>query len=273
MRTEKSKLDVKEGSRFGHLLVVKTGLERPTGERYALCKCSCDHNKLFEIPQYLLRKGIKSCGCGGRVAVGDVFGRLTVVDNTLSIGNRAACKVRCSCGKSEDFIVKQSYLKKGATRSCGCLLDEARKTHGEAMTRLYHIWKGMKDRCRHSNRNYAKWYVENGISYSSEWEQYIPFRDWALSHGYSASLTLDRIDSTKGYSPSNCRWATREEQSNNKSNNVILEHDGKLMTISQWARHLGIKESLIRSRIRAGWSDEDALTLKSGTWRSSVKRD
>lgn len=258
--------------RYGHLVVVKTGLAKPSGMRYALCTCDCDPQKVFEIEQWRIRKGAKSCGCGGRVANGTVFGRLTVIDNSLSRNGRAYAECECSCKDHMRIVVEQACLKKGKVKSCGCIHREMWLKHGDSRTRLYRIWKGFIGRCHDLNAGYAKWYAEKGIDHDPSWKDWLTFKKWAIENGYDDSLTLDRIDGNKGYWPDNCRWATRKEQSNNKSDNVKLTFDGKTQNVAQWADELNANESLIRSRIRAGWNTEEALTTPSGQRRGWRKK-
>lgn len=263
--------------RYGHLEVIETGLSEPTGKRYALCRCDCNPNRIFKMGQIELRKGAKSCGCRGRVANGDRFGRLVVIDNSLSNEkNEAMAKCRCDCGKIVE--VSQHALKKGTTASCGCGKMDAITIHGESHSRLYRIWKGIHTRCDNDNLPCGKWYKDKGIGYVEEWKDFVKFRDWAMVNGYSDDLTIDRIDGNKGYSPENCRWVSSKAQSNNKSDNVNITYNGKMQTLAQWAEELGITESLIRCRIRAGWTPEETFTIPSrklGGWKSrkSLRRE
>lgn len=76
---------------------------------------------------------------------------------------------------------------------------------------LYKTWNNFKDRINNSDKH--KDY--KGLSYSKEWEEFESFKNWAKS-GYSKGLELDRIDVTKGYTPSNCRWVSKSVQQRNK---------------------------------------------------------
>jgi len=73
---------------------------------------------------------------------------------------------------------------------------------------------------------------------------------------YRRGLQIEREDNDGNYEPNNCKWATRAEQSRNKSNNVFLEYDGKRKTLTEWARELGISVQAIKNRITLGWSEE-----------------
>ena len=88
--------------------------------------------------------------------------------------------------------------------------------HGMSHTRIYYIWASMKTRCLNQNSPFYRIYGGRGITICDEWMSFEPFYAWAMSNGYSDSLTIDRIDNDSGYNPGNCRWATQHEQSMNK---------------------------------------------------------
>ena len=120
------------------------------------------------------------------------------------------------------------YLKNGDTKSCGCLhtfgLINRSTKHGKCGTRLYTVWKSMKDRCYRSHNDRYEKYGGRGITICDDWrEDFQAFYDWAMANGYDENApygqcTIDRIDNDKGYSPDNCRWVDAAAQNKNKSN-------------------------------------------------------
>ncbi len=72
--------------------------------------------------------------------------------------------------------------------------------------------------------------------------------------------TIERIDNDKGYSPDNCRWATRYDQSNNRCDTRFIEFAGKRMSISNWAKETGMLRATINYRYEHGWEPKDILT-------------
>lgn len=87
-----------------------------------------------------------------------------------------------------------------------------RQKHGLSKTRLYRIWAGMKARCNNPDHPSFKYYGAKNIRVCNEWENdFLLFRDWALSHGYEDNLTIDRIDPNGNYEPDNCQWLTLNE--------------------------------------------------------------
>lgn len=186
---------------------------------------------------------------------GQRFGRLSVIgraeDKATGSKPKVMWRCRCDCGK--ETIVWSSSLIQGTTVSCGC-----RKTkHGYAnKERLYQTWKNMRRRCYdQSNKRYAQ-YGGRGITICPEWDDYAVFRFWAMSNGYRDDLSIDRIDVDGNYCPENCRWATTTEQMNNMTRNRILSFGGKSMTMSEWAKDLGISYGTMNHRVQRGWSME-----------------
>lgn len=118
----------------------------------------------------------------------------------------------------------------------------------------------MHRRCNSVNYSEYKHYGKRGISVCDEWKSFIPFCFWALSNRYKENLTLDRINVNGNYKPSNCRWATNEQQMNNTTTNRTLNYSNQTLTIAEWGKKLNIDRHLISKRLSRGWSIEDALT-------------
>ena len=196
---------------------------------------------------------------------GQRYGYLTVVEFSHILSGHAYWKCLCDCGNST--IVRGSHLKSNHTFSCGC--KRGNPTHAESKTRLYNIWNNMRERCSNAKNPQYKDYGARGISVCDDWCNFELFRAWALSSGYSESLTIDRIENDKGYYPENCRWATSIQQANNTRKTRLITYNDETHSVSEWARILNIKQSTLNMRLnKYGWSVDKALgkdTRKHGS--------
>lgn len=140
-------------------------------------------------------------------------------------------------------------------------IKDGHLTRGHSNTRLYGIWVGMKTRCLNPNDKKFSSYGGRGITICEEWKDDFPaFAKWSLENGYNETLTIDRINSEKGYSPENCRWVDQMVQQNNRRNNHRITFNGRCLTIKEWTRVTGLKDTTIHERLKKGWSVEDVLT-------------
>lgn len=103
-------------------------------------------------------------------------------------------------------------------------------------SRIYRIWRSMNQRC-HLKGHSGYWkYGARGIAVCEQWREYMPFLTWALSNGYADTLTIDRIDTTRGYEPENCRWATIAQQSMNRTDTLpLFTAFGESKALKDWA--------------------------------------
>ncbi|MFB5313012.1 hypothetical protein [Enterococcus gallinarum] len=148
------------------------------------------------------------------IHVGYRIGKLEVVKLKREDKRGQAWLCKCDCGN--EIILNNYQLVEGGKRrpnkSCGCSEHQYSGRVAENL-RLYHTWYGMKRRCYDEKSGSYKRYGAKGITVDEVWiDDFENFLDWSLSNGYKDGLTLDRIDSKLGYSPSNCRWVTYNKQ-------------------------------------------------------------
>jgi len=206
-------------------------------------------------------------GIGFRDLTGKKFGRLLVsgIDQS-SQPKRIRYSCICDCGKP--VVVQRNNLVSGNTMSCGCLqierASQKNKKHGESyygghLTKEYKIWLGMKARCYNPNNDSYSRYGARGIVVCERWVN--SFETFLTDMGRCPSgMSIDRRNTNGNYEPQNCRWATQQEQQNNRLNNRWFTLNRLTKTISQWSRHLNKNPKLVHTRISRGWSVERALT-------------
>lgn len=172
-------------------------------------------------------------------------------------------RYRCVCGTEKD--IRKDSVKRGLTRSCGCIPGGRKPKHGGSRRAnpdpLYGVWSSILSRCYlKTNRAYRN-YGGRGVTVCDRWrESFAAFRE-DVGPRPSPAHSIDRIDNDKGYEPGNVRWATRKEQSRNRRSNHPITHDGQTLLLVEWAEKTGISVHLIRARIyRLGWTVERALT-------------
>lgn len=117
--------------------------------------------------------------------------------------------------------------------------------------RIETIFKGMKQRCYNPKEKSYKWYGSKGIKVCDEWmNNPKSFEEWSLQNGYDDSLTIDRINEDKDYSPDNCRWIKNNQNAKYKSTTSIISIDGEIHSGKDWSKILGLGINTINRYIR-----------------------
>lgn len=207
--------------------------------------------------------------------VGETFGKLTVIRraaNTPSGNSQWECL--CECG--EHRAIAGGKLRAGLHKSCGCSSPKFKPKHDiepvtESESRTLSIWRGMHARCRHSaNEHDMRYYYLKGIRVCDRWRSYENFLS-DMGH-VPDGCSIDRIDSSKGYEPLNCRWATPRQQGESLPSTKKFELDGVEMTLSDIAEMVGIKKNTLVYRLRRGMSLEHAA-VKDLKHASTTKKE
>jgi len=169
----------------------------------------------------------------------------------------------CDCGKTGRAI-SGSVQKKECCSSCAKLNQKQKVTkHGQARekqrTSLYNTWLSMKQRCANPKNTSYPDYGGRGIKVCERW---LNFENFCLDVGAKPSPAhqIDRIDNCGDYEPSNVRWATPVENSNNRRSSKLVTHMGITMPLKGWAAHTGIPYTALKQRLNKGWSAQDALS-------------
>lgn len=128
-------------------------------------------------------------------------------------------------------------------------------------TKEYAVWSAMIQRCTNPKNKNFKDYGGRGIEVCARW---MGFESFIADMGKCPEgYMLERMDNSKGYSPSNCKWSSRVEQANNRRNNRIIEFNGEAKTVVQWEKHFGLKKNLLFQRLNAGWDFYKAVSTPS----------
>jgi hypothetical protein len=157
--------------------------------------------------------------------VGERFGKLVVLEKDsphVSPKGRYTVMWKCLCDCGNICTISVNSLRKGDTKSCGCLNLERLTTHGMSDTPTYTVWESMKRRC--DDPNHPSYVTYSKVGYDPAWKHFENFlEDMGVR---PEGLSLDRIDNNKGYSKSNCRWATKTVQAHNKTVEHSTEFTG-----------------------------------------------
>lgn len=206
---------------------------------------------------------------------GEVFGRWTVISHAMG-EPKALCE--CSCGTVRE--ISTYNLRKGLSKSCGCLAVEKiveRSTkhgyskRGDNRHPLAKVWQGMKTRCSNPNQIGYKNYGGRGIFVCKGWSESLESFIHDMGDRPKGG-TIERIQNEFGYTcghckdciehgyPANCKWASNYEQQRNKRVNHLIEFNGKIQCLQDWANETGISQTHILHRLKT-MSVEEALTL------------
>jgi len=193
---------------------------------------------------------------------GNKYSRLTAVKFSHTKEYRNYWVFSCECGLEK--IINMWKVTSGNTKSCGCLVAEiARKnfsTHQKSKTAEYRAWAKIKERCYSDCRgDIAKYYKSAGITMCQQWRD--SFENFLEDMGLrpSPKHSIDRIDVNGNYEPGNCRWATMEQQANNKRRTIFVEVNGEKLPLMLAVRKYkdGTKKEYLKAyaAIRSGSLD------------------
>ena len=191
---------------------------------------------------------------------GKRFGRLYVESMARKVksGNRERYYWNCKCDCGNVKQVRTDCLTLGYVQSCGCLKKEQDKInltklhrHKLSNTNLWHVYYGILHRCYNKEDTHYNNYGARGITMCDEWKNsFDNFAKWAFTNGYKEGLQIDRVENNGNYEPTNCRWVDIKTNCRNRGSNVLVEHEGKMITIVELAEILNQPYKMVYYKYR-----------------------
>lgn len=200
---------------------------------------------------------------------GEQYSRLTVLGLVKRPVMVTFCECVCECGVV--VYAKPEELKKGITRSCGCLNADTQRTRMKKMntthgcagryskTPEYRTWASMKGRCTDQRNTVYPFYGGRGIKVCERWASSFEAFLEDMGHKPSPKHSIDRINSDGNYEPGNCKWSTDKEQNRNRRSNRNFTVGDETMCMTDWAKKLGIHYKALWTRIDNGWTMEQVI--------------
>lgn len=197
---------------------------------------------------------------------GRKYGPITVIEfaGRSSTGRkRLLWKTLCRCGISRDL--RKIDFDSVFSFECGCVrsipVDNPKPSSELRESPEFNAWSSMKKRCLNSRHKRWSDYGGRGITVCDRW--IMSFYNFLADMGErpSAFHSLDRIDNNGNYDPSNCRWATRQQQNGNTRYNHFVSYNGQTLCVAALERELGMPITSLKQRLARGWSIDDAVTV------------
>ena len=247
------------GNKYGMMRVVRYSHQK-NGQTMWDCVCDCGTKKT--VNGYHLRAAAtQSCGCSNPNRIdmsGKRYGRWIAISIAGASARGAMWNCTCDCGTTRKKL--GSELRSGNSKSCGCGHIDSVTTHGMTASAEYEIWHSMKSRCFNPQATGFPSYGGRGITVCKRWKDSFSMFYRDMGPRPSASLTLERIDNDKNYTPKNCCWASRKRQQRNRRKSRMITHAGERLCLSEWAERIGMDYNTLFSRLSNGWSVERALS-------------
>jgi hypothetical protein len=195
---------------------------------------------------------------------GQRFHKLVALEHA---GYREGAKCRkslwkCICDCGREAIVAYVELTAGATKSCGCIIGQHKRTHGATVggkpSPEFMAWGSLRARCENPHSRSYKDYGARGIKVCERWAT---FENFLADMGPrpSPAYSIDRRDNNGNYEPGNCHWTTRVAQSNNRRSSRFLTINGETKTYAEWERHADLPPGRVFTRLKMGWKPEEVL--------------
>ncbi len=186
---------------------------------------------------------------------GKRFGKLVAIKPSDRKYMDRSLMWECVCDCGQNPTVLGSSLRNGNTKSCGCYMREIWKkgtttTHGMAGTRVYHAFYSMHRRCTVKKSKDWPLYGGRGIAVCERWNRPTGFVNFLADMGEPpAGTSLERIDNNGNYEPGNCKWATSEQQSNNRRITRFITWNGQTRTLTDWSKSLNRRAAWLWKRL------------------------
>lgn len=192
--------------------------------------------------------------------IGRRFGCREVIGECKVILRKAKVVCRCDCGRVD--VVEKGALLSGRSQKCKWCSNgrfHPRFRHGGTGTPTYTSFQQMHARCENPNHNRHDFY--KNVSICDRWCGHDGFTNFLIDMGPKPAkhYSIDRIDNSGDYSPTNCRWATPKQQARNRHNAASMTADGVTKLQVEWAEELGIKYHTLRKRLHNGWTPEEVV--------------
>jgi hypothetical protein len=191
------------------------------------------------------------------------FNKLTAIKKLYSKkygkSNRVVNYYLCSCECGNTTKVGDIPLLRGTIKSCGCLKIEKVSTHKLAKHPLYQRWIYMRYRCNNPNYKYYKNVGGKGIGYFPAWDDFVNFHNWAMELGWKKGAMLARYDQEKDFTPENCYFTYKQQETHCKKRQVFIEYKGMRLPLKKACTLYGKDYNLVRHRLYAGWEVERAF--------------